>query len=50
MADDGEFDETAGLDLADGPDEYAALAQHIVENEFLNGDVIRLDAGLRMPA
>ncbi len=32
------------------PDEYAALAQHIVENEFINGDVLRLDAALRMPA
>src|SRR5439155_15457867 len=25
------------------PEEYAALAQHIVENEMLNGEVIRLD-------
>lgn len=32
------------------PDEYAALAQHIVENEFINGDTIRLDGSLRMPA
>jgi len=31
------------------PDEYAALAQHIVENEMLNGEVIRLDGALRMP-
>jgi 3-hydroxyacyl-CoA dehydrogenase / 3-hydroxy-2-methylbutyryl-CoA dehydrogenase len=31
------------------PDEYAALAAHIVENEMLNGEVIRLDGGLRMP-
>ena len=30
------------------PDEYAALARHIVENEMLNGEVIRLDGGLRM--
>ena len=30
------------------PDEYAALAQHIVENEMLNGEVIRLDGALRM--
>ncbi len=31
------------------PDEYAALAQHIVENRMLNGEVIRLDGSLRMP-
>jgi len=30
------------------PDEYAALAQHIVENEMLNGEVIRLDGAVRM--
>jgi NAD(P)-dependent dehydrogenase (short-subunit alcohol dehydrogenase family) len=29
-------------------DEYAALAVHIVENEMLNGEVIRLDGALRM--
>jgi NAD(P)-dependent dehydrogenase (short-subunit alcohol dehydrogenase family) len=29
--------------------EYAALAQHIVENPMLNGEVIRLDGALRMP-
>jgi NAD(P)-dependent dehydrogenase (short-subunit alcohol dehydrogenase family) len=32
------------------PDEYAALAQHIIENEMLNGEVIRLDGALRMAA
>jgi NAD(P)-dependent dehydrogenase (short-subunit alcohol dehydrogenase family) len=31
------------------PDEYAALAVHIVENPMLNGEVIRLDGALRMP-
>ena len=31
------------------PTEYAALALHIVENEMLNGEVIRLDGALRMP-
>jgi len=31
------------------PDEFAALARHIVENEMLNGEVIRLDGALRMP-
>jgi NAD(P)-dependent dehydrogenase (short-subunit alcohol dehydrogenase family) len=30
------------------PEEYAALAQHIVENEMLNGESIRLDGALRM--
>lgn len=30
------------------PDEYAALAQHIVENTMLNGETIRLDGALRM--
>jgi len=30
------------------PDEYAALAAHIIENEMLNGEVIRLDGRLRM--
>ena len=32
------------------PDEYAFLARHIVENEMLNGEVIRLDGALRMAA
>ncbi len=31
------------------PEEYAALAAHIVENQMLNGEVIRLDGALRMP-
>lgn len=31
------------------PDEYASLVQHIVENGYLNGEVIRLDGSLRMP-
>ena len=30
------------------PDEYAALVRHIVENDYLNGEVIRLDGALRM--
>jgi NAD(P)-dependent dehydrogenase (short-subunit alcohol dehydrogenase family) len=30
------------------PTEYAALAQHIVENPMLNGEVIRLDGAIRM--
>jgi NAD(P)-dependent dehydrogenase (short-subunit alcohol dehydrogenase family) len=31
------------------PEEYAALAAHIVENPMLNGEVVRLDGALRMP-
>lgn len=30
------------------PEEYAKLAAHIVENGYLNGEVIRLDGALRM--
>jgi NAD(P)-dependent dehydrogenase (short-subunit alcohol dehydrogenase family) len=30
------------------PDEYASLAQHIIENEMLNGEIIRLDGAIRM--
>jgi NAD(P)-dependent dehydrogenase (short-subunit alcohol dehydrogenase family) len=32
------------------PDEYAALVAHILENEVLNGAVIRLDGAIRMGA
>ncbi|MDR0280684.1 MAG: SDR family NAD(P)-dependent oxidoreductase [Paucimonas sp.] len=32
------------------PDEYAALARHIIENSMLNGETIRLDGALRMAA
>jgi NAD(P)-dependent dehydrogenase (short-subunit alcohol dehydrogenase family) len=31
------------------PDEFAGLALHIVENQMLNGETIRLDGALRMP-
>ncbi|MFT5142933.1 MAG: NAD(P)-dependent dehydrogenase (short-subunit alcohol dehydrogenase family) [Rhodothermales bacterium] len=30
------------------PEDYAFLAQHIVENRMLNGEVIRLDGAIRM--
>jgi hypothetical protein len=30
------------------PAEYAALALHIIQNEMLNGEVIRLDGAIRM--
>jgi NAD(P)-dependent dehydrogenase (short-subunit alcohol dehydrogenase family) len=29
------------------PEEFAALVRHIIENEMLNGEVIRLDAAIR---
>jgi NAD(P)-dependent dehydrogenase (short-subunit alcohol dehydrogenase family) len=32
------------------PEEFAALACHIAENPMLNGETIRLDGALRMPA
>ena len=30
------------------PEEFAGLVEHVVENQYLNGEVIRLDGGLRM--
>jgi NAD(P)-dependent dehydrogenase (short-subunit alcohol dehydrogenase family) len=30
------------------PPEFAALVAHVVENTYLNGETVRLDAGLRM--
>jgi len=30
------------------PTEYASLARHIIENEMINGEVIRIDGALRM--
>ena len=32
------------------PDEFAGLVRHIIENEMLNGEVIRLDGAIRMAA
>lgn len=34
--------------LLGSPDEYAALALHMVENRYINGDTIRIDGALRM--
>lgn len=31
------------------PEEFAALVLHLVDNPYLNGEVIRLDAALRLP-
>ncbi len=30
------------------PEEYAALVRHIVQNDLINGEVIRLDGAIRM--
>jgi hypothetical protein len=30
------------------PEEFAALAAHVIENPMLNGETIRLDGALRM--
>jgi NAD(P)-dependent dehydrogenase (short-subunit alcohol dehydrogenase family) len=30
------------------PDQFASLARHIIENTYINGEVIRLDGALRM--
>lgn len=30
------------------PEEYAALVRHVVENDMLNGEIIRLDGAIRM--
>ncbi|WP_116105622.1 3-hydroxyacyl-CoA dehydrogenase [Lewinella sp. IMCC34191] len=32
------------------PGEVAKLAQHLVENNYMNGEVVRMDAGIRMQA
>ena len=32
------------------PSEFGQLVVHIAQNPMLNGEVVRLDAGLRMPA
>ena len=32
------------------PEQFAQMASHIVRCEYLNAEVIRLDAGIRMPA
>ena len=31
------------------PEEFAALALHLIENTMINGEVIRLDGALRLP-
>jgi NAD(P)-dependent dehydrogenase (short-subunit alcohol dehydrogenase family) len=31
------------------PEDFASLAMEVVRNHYLNGEVIRMDAGIRMP-
>ncbi len=31
------------------PQEFAALAQHMIENRLMNGEVVRLDGAIRLP-
>lgn len=31
------------------PDEYAQMVEYIIDNNYINGEVIRLDGALRMP-
>ncbi len=31
------------------PDEFAQLAEHVVQNPYLNGEVIRIDGAVRLP-
>src|SRR3954467_4686952 len=31
------------------PEDFAALVEHMVENDYLNGETIRLDGAIRMP-
>ena len=39
-----------GLARLGRPAEYAALVRSIVDNDYLNGEVIRIDGGIRMAA
>src|SRR5205085_588524 len=31
------------------PEDFAALVEHMVENDYLNGELVRLDGAIRMP-
>jgi len=31
------------------PDDFASLAMELVRNRYMNGEVVRMDAGIRMP-
>ena len=43
MIDDSPFPPRMGR-----PEEYASLAMHLIDNPMMNGEVIRIDAGMRM--
>ena len=30
------------------PDEYAQLVHHLIENDYMNAETIRMDGGIRM--
>jgi NAD(P)-dependent dehydrogenase (short-subunit alcohol dehydrogenase family) len=45
LVDNIQFPKRMGL-----PKEFAQLVHHIAENAYLNGETIRLDGGIRMPA
>lgn len=38
-----------GLRRAGYPDEFARLVLHLCENDYMNGTIIRLDGGMRVP-
>lgn len=42
------FARTLAVNLTGLPQEFAALVLHIFANDYLNGEVIRLDGALRM--
>jgi len=31
------------------PEEFGALVQHMIENQYMNGEIVRIDGSLRMP-
>ncbi len=46
---DGLVDNVVHPRRAGRPQEFAALALHLIDNEYLNGETVRLDAGSRLP-
>ena len=38
-----------GLERVGTPREFGELVRHICENDYLNGSIIRLDGGMRIP-
>ena len=31
------------------PDEFAHLAYHVIENDYMSAETVRMDGGIRMP-